>query len=58
MHRGGKLDQESFVRDILLILKKYGLNCSRYAPPDMPNIHCKAKAWNGPNVVLITIEEW
>ena len=49
-------EMSDIVRDILVVLKKHGLVCSRYAPPHMPSVQCRARVWNGPRVILITIQ--
>ena len=47
---------DDIVSDIMRLLSsRYGLDCSRYAPPTAPRIECKLPPWNGERKLIVII---
>ena len=49
---------EHLAREFMAILRRYGLDCSRYAPPHLPSLDCHGSmdGWRVQVHVLIHVE--
>ena len=48
-------NMNDLLNEIIKLLKRYGLDCMKYAPPSYPSIRCMASEWSGPWAILIEI---